>query len=67
MSGIVTSPFRPELAAAFRQLNLAWIERLFDEVAPLLAARLQQAQSSPDEAKRTEPRRQPMTVTQERG
>jgi putative acetyltransferase len=29
MSGIVTSPFRPELAPAFRQLNLDWIERLF--------------------------------------
>ncbi len=29
MSGIVTLPFRPELAAAFRQLNLDWIERLF--------------------------------------
>ena len=29
MSGILTTPFRPELAGAFRQLNLDWIERLF--------------------------------------
>jgi GNAT superfamily N-acetyltransferase len=29
VSGIVTTPFRPGLAAAFRQLNLDWIERLF--------------------------------------
>jgi GNAT superfamily N-acetyltransferase len=29
MSGILTAPFRPELAGAFRQLNLDWIERLF--------------------------------------
>lgn len=29
MSGIAIMPYRPELAAAFRQLNLDWIERLF--------------------------------------
>ena len=29
VSGIVIVPYRPELAAAFRQLNLDWIERLF--------------------------------------
>ena len=29
MSRIATTPFRPDLADAFRQLNLDWIERLF--------------------------------------
>jgi len=29
MSVIVISPYRPDLAEAFRQLNLDWIERLF--------------------------------------
>jgi GNAT superfamily N-acetyltransferase len=29
VSGITTTPFRPDLARAFRQLNLDWIERLF--------------------------------------
>ena len=29
MSGIAVVPFRRELAPAFRQLNLDWIERLF--------------------------------------
>ncbi|MGQ0429391.1 MAG: GNAT family N-acetyltransferase [Gammaproteobacteria bacterium] len=34
MSSIEIVPFRPELAAAFRRLNLAWIERLFKIETP---------------------------------
>ena len=34
MSGIAVVPFRRELAAAFRRLNLDWIERLFRVEAP---------------------------------
>ena len=34
MSGIAVVPFRRELAAAFRRLNLEWIERLFEVEAP---------------------------------
>ena len=37
MSGIAVVPFRRELAAAFRRLNLDWIERLFRVEAPDLA------------------------------
>jgi GNAT superfamily N-acetyltransferase len=34
VSGIVVVPFRREFAAAFRRLNLDWIERLFKVEAP---------------------------------
>lgn len=34
MSGIAIVPFRPDLAAEFRRLNLAWIERLFRVEGP---------------------------------
>lgn len=34
MSGISVVPFRRELAAAFRRLNLEWIERLFTVEGP---------------------------------
>lgn len=34
MTGICIAPYRPELAGAFRQLNLDWIERLFRVEAP---------------------------------
>jgi GNAT superfamily N-acetyltransferase len=34
MTGVVIVPFRRDLAPAFRQLNLDWIERLFRIEAP---------------------------------
>ena len=37
MSGISVVPFRRELAASFRRLNLEWIERLFTVEGPDLA------------------------------